>query len=257
MSRVHTSQRLPFWNPEADITGKVRIRGAVCSLWGNLRTMISMAFNAFSENTVVLHDGTGGAIVCDPGMSTPQEWDLFERELAGKGWVPRAVLLTHAHLDHVLGCAGLYDRYGLRPRVHEADQVTYAMAPRAAELYAVPMDPLPELDPEPLVDGSELVFGDLSLTVKWTPGHAPGHVVFVEENGVNVVGGDVLFRGSVGRTDLPGGDAPTLARSIETVLYALPDDRVVWPGHGPTTTIGEEKAANPFVNGAGTGMMQG
>ena len=69
--------------------------------------MISMAFNAFSENTVVLHDGTGGAIVCDPGMSTPQEWDLFERELAGKGWVPRAVLLTHAHLDHVLGCSGL------------------------------------------------------------------------------------------------------------------------------------------------------
>ena len=71
------------------------------------------------------------------------------------------------------------------------------------------------------------------------------------------MGGDVLFRGSVGRTDLPGGDAPTLARSIETVLYALPDDRVVWPGHGPATTIGEEKAANPFVNGAGTGMMQG
>ena len=135
--------------------------------------------------------------------------------------------------------------------------MTYAMAPRAAELYGVPMDPLPELDPEPLVDGSELVFGDLRLTVQWTPGHAPGHVVFVEENGVNVVGGDVLFRGSVGRTDLPGGDAPTLARSIETVLYALPDDRVVWPGHGPTTTIGEEKAANPFVNGAGTGMMQG
>ena len=145
-----------------------------------------MAFNAFSENTVVLHDGSGGAIVCDPGMSTPQEWDRFDRELAGRGWVPRAVLLTHAHLDHVLGCAGLYDRYGLRPRVHGEDRITYAMAPRAAELYGVPMDPLPELDPEPLVDGSELVFGDLRLTVKWTPGHAPGHVVLVEEDGVNV-----------------------------------------------------------------------
>jgi len=218
--------------------------------------MISMAFNAFSENTVVLHDGANGAIVCDPGMSSLEEWKRFEVELDRRGLAPRAVLLTHAHLDHVLGCAGMKERFGLLPRVHAEDHITYSMASRAAELYGIPMDPLPELDPEPLIDGEVLVFGELSLTVRWTPGHAPGHVVFVDVEGNQVIGGDVLFRGSVGRTDLPGGDASTLAESIQSVLYALPDDMEVWPGHGPTTTIGEEMASNPFVNGAGTGLMQ-
>lgn len=218
--------------------------------------MFSLAFNAFSENTVVLHDGANGAIVIDPGMSAPQEWAAFERELEQRGWTPRALLLTHAHLDHVLGCAGMKERYGLLPRVHPADRITYEMAPRAAEMYGVPMDVLPALHPDPLEDGEVLEFGSLTLTVRWTPGHAPGHVVFIDEAGGHVVGGDVLFRGSVGRTDLPGGDAATLARSISSVLYALPDDMEVWPGHGPTTTIGEERASNPFVNGAGTGMMQ-
>ena len=218
--------------------------------------MFSLAFNAFSENTVVLHDGSGGAIVVDPGMSAPHEWAAFERELEQRGWTPRALLLTHAHLDHVLGCAGMKNRYGLLPRLHPEDRITYEMAPRAGEMYGVPMDVLPELHPDPLEDGEVLEFGSLTLTVRWTPGHAPGHVVFIDEVGGHVVGGDVLFRGSVGRTDLPGGDAATLVRSISSVLYALPDDMEVWPGHGPTTTIGEEQASNPFVNGAGTGMMQ-
>ena len=218
--------------------------------------MISMAFNAFSENTVVLHDGAKGAIVFDPGMSSPDEWRHFEDELNRLGWTPRALLLTHAHLDHVLGCAGMKERYGLLPRVHAEDQVTYSMAPKAAELYGVPMDPLPELHPDSLVDGDVLVFEELRLTIRWTPGHAPGHVVFLDEAGNRLIGGDVLFRGSVGRTDLPGGDAPTLVNSIQSVLYTLPGDMEVWPGHGPMTTIGEERASNPFVNGAGTGMMQ-
>ena len=102
-----------------------------------------MAFNAFSENTIVLHDGAKGAIVFDPGMSSPEEWKRFEEELNRRGWTPRALLLTHAHLDHVLGCAGMKARYGLLPRVHCEDQVTYSMAPKAAELYGVPMTRCP------------------------------------------------------------------------------------------------------------------
>ena len=223
---------------------------------GELAGMFVLTCNAFSENAVILHDGEGGAIVCDPGMSSSAEWARFESELAQRNWTPRAVLLTHAHLDHVLGCAGMVERYGLYPRLLAEDGPTYSMGPKAAELYGVPMDPLPDLDPEPLRDGDTLRFGALELEVRHAPGHAPGHVVFIDHATRNVVGGDVLFRGSVGRTDLPGGDAATLARSIEEVLFALPEDYTVWPGHGPETSIGEEKAGNPFVNAAGTGMMQ-
>ena len=223
---------------------------------GELAGMFVLTCNAFSENTVVLHDGEGGALVFDPGMSSLAEWTRFEAELAGRGWVPKAVLLTHAHLDHVLGCAGMVERYGLHPRLLPEDQPTYGMAPRAAEMYGVPMDALPELDPAPLEADATLRFGTLDLEVRHTPGHAPGHVVFIDHAGRAVVGGDVLFKGSVGRTDLPGGDAQALATSIAEVLYALPDDYRVWPGHGPETCIGDEKEGNPFVNAAGTGMMQ-
>lgn len=218
--------------------------------------MFVHACNAFSENTAVLHDGEGGAIVFDPGMSNAAEWQRFEEGLSARGWTPRAVLLTHAHLDHVLGCAGMMERYGLQPMMLEEDRPTYEMAPRAAELYGVPMDPLPAWHPEPLRAGQSWPSGTLTLEVRWTPGHAPGHVVFVDHEGGRVIGGDVLFAGSVGRTDLPGGDPDQLAQSIERELYSLPDHYEVHPGHGPATTIGAEKASNPFVNAAGTGMIQ-
>jgi glyoxylase-like metal-dependent hydrolase (beta-lactamase superfamily II) len=117
------------------------------------------------------------------------------------------------------------------------------------------MDPLPELG-QPLDEHHILQCGEQSLEWRFTPGHAPGHVVFICHAERWVVGGDVLFRGSVGRTDLPGCNPKELVSSIENQLYSLPDDYTVWPGHGPSTTVGEEKLTNPFVNGAGTGMMQ-
>ena len=237
-------------------TGKVQpAEGDFCADC-NLSHMLVFAFNAFSENTILLGDGEGGAVVVDPGMSNAQEWNQFEAALKAEGWTPRAVLLTHAHLDHVMGCAGMAERYGLHPRLHPADRDTYLMAPRAAELYGVPMDPLPPLHEEALRVGESIRFGALELEVRFTPGHAPGHVVFVDHAARAVVGGDVLFRGSVGRTDLPGGDAPRLVDSIQTAVYTLPDDYTVQGGHGSATTIGEEKQSNPFVNAAGTGMMQ-
>lgn len=218
--------------------------------------MIVLSCNAFSENTVMLSDGEGGAVVIDPGFSNAEEWDLFETALSEQGLRPCAVLLTHAHLDHVMGCNGMAERYGLLPQLHALDHPTYAMAPRAAELYGVPLDPLPQLHEKGLEDGDTLRFGLLELHVRLAPGHAPGHVVFIDPAGKRVIGGDVLFQGSIGRTDLPGGDAATLCRSIEEVLFTLPDDFTVIPGHGPTTRIGEERASNPYVNGAGTGMLQ-
>ena len=221
-----------------------------------LAGMIVMRCNAFSENTVLLPDGEGRVVVFDPGFSTPDEWAQFDEVLADHGWEPSAVLLTHAHLDHVMGCHGMHARYGLAPRLHPEDHNTYEMATRAADLYGVPLDPLPELDPIPLEDGQTLIFGKVTLHVKHTPGHAPGHVVFVDDSAARVIGGDVLFQGSIGRTDLPGGNAPQLAKSIEQVLYTLPDHYTVVPGHGPATSIGVERAGNPFVNTMGTGMLQ-
>ena len=202
--------------------------------------------------SIVKCNATGKAAVVDPGGDI----DRIKAAIEKMGATVEKILLTHAHLDHVLGCAGMVGRHGLHPQLFPEDGPTYEMAPRAAEMYGVPMDPLPSLHPEPLVEGRTLTFGDLNLEVCHAPGHAPGHVVLIDHAARRVVGGDVLFRGSVGRTDLPGGDAEALAQSIERVLYTLPDDYAVWPGHGPETTIGEEKAGNPFVNAAGSGMMQ-
>jgi hydroxyacylglutathione hydrolase len=215
----------------------------------------TFTYNAFSEQTYLVDHGNGEATVIDPGMSYAAEQEDFAKFCDSRGLKPVQWLLTHAHLDHVLGAAWIHDRWGLSPCLHPLDRPTYDQAPRAASVYGVPMDPLPELG-QPLDEQHSIQCGEESLEWRFTPGHAPGHVVFICHAERWVVGGDVLFRGSVGRTDLPGCNPKELVSSIENQLYSLPDDYTVWPGHGPSTTVGEEKLTNPFVNGAGTGMMQ-
>ncbi len=215
----------------------------------------TFTYNAFSEQTYLVDHGNGEATVIDPGMSHAAEQEDFAKFCDSRGLKPVQWLLTHAHLDHVLGAAWIHDRWGLSPCLHPLDRPTYDQAPRAASVYGVPMDPLPELG-QPLDEQHSIQCGEESLEWRFTPGHAPGHVVFICHAERWVVGGDVLFRGSVGRTDLPGCNPKELVSSIENQLYSLPDDYTVWPGHGPSTTVGEEKLTNPFVNGAGTGMMQ-
>lgn len=215
----------------------------------------TFTFNAFSEQTYVLDHGNGEATVVDPGMSNEDERNAFAIFFNQHGLTPVQVVLTHAHLDHVLGAGWVFDRWGLKPRLHEKDIPTYEQAPRAAAVYGVPMDTLPPLGVE-LVEGEALMCGGEALEVRFTPGHAPGHVILIYAPGQWLIGGDVLFQGSVGRTDLPGSDGPALVNSIESQVYTLPDGFSVWPGHGPSTTVGAEKRSNPFVNQAGTGMMQ-
>ena len=216
----------------------------------------TFTFNAFQEQTYLLDHGQGKATVFDPGMNSKEEREQFKSSCAKLGVEIVQCLLTHAHLDHILGLSWVFDTWGVLPRLHPSDNLTWEQAPVAAELYGVQMDPLPPRGIDLGSQGSMIECGQHRLEVRCAQGHSIGHVVFVNDMEGWVIGGDVLFRGSVGRTDLPGGDGKVLSASIESQLYTLPDNFEVWPGHGPSTTIGEEKASNPFVNAAGSGMLQ-
>jgi glyoxylase-like metal-dependent hydrolase (beta-lactamase superfamily II) len=223
--------------------------------YSQMTTLHAFTFNAFGEQTYLLDHGDGAATVFDPGMSTKLEQQEFAKFCEELGVEPVQCLLTHAHLDHIMGAAWVFARWGLKPRLHPLDTATYEQAPRAAALYGVLMEDPPALGSS-LAVGERIRCGSSELEVRLAPGHAPGHVVFVEHQQGWVVGGDVLFERSVGRTDLPGCNPEDLVNSIVDVLFSLPDDFEVWPGHGSVTTIGIEKSENPYVNAAGTGMMQ-
>ena len=216
----------------------------------------TFTFNVFGEQTYLLDHGNGDATVFDPGMSSKVERDGFDLFVKEKGLTIVNCLLTHAHLDHVMGTSWVAEKYGIYPRLHLTDEQTWVQAPKSAELYGIPMDTLPQRGEDLGGQGSIIKCGKFKLEIRLAPGHCLGHVVFVCHEYEFVIGGDVLFNGSIGRTDLPGGDADTLARSITEQLYTLPDNFEVHPGHGRSTTIGKEKSSNPFVNSAGTGMIQ-
>ncbi|HPF89931.1 MAG TPA: MBL fold metallo-hydrolase [Flavobacteriales bacterium] len=202
-------------------------------------------FNPFQENTYVLHDGHE-AIVVDPGCWNRQEQRELEEYLEQNALTPVRLVLTHAHIDHVLGCAWIHDRYGLLPELHHADLPVFAAGERTAQMYGLPYDPAPE-PKDFIAEASTIRLGKEELKVLFVPGHAPGHIALYHAAGPFVLSGDVLFQNSIGRTDLPGGDTETLLRSIREQLFPLGDEVVVYSGHGSETTIGREKRHNPFL----------
>lgn len=197
-------------------------------------------FNAFQENTIVVHDGTT-CVIIDPGCYNIHEQNELTDFIDANGLRPAAVLLTHAHIDHVLGCAYITQHYGIGYYIHEADIPTLNAVSGYAHVYGFPGYTPPQ-DPSVILHGGEnLEFGEMHFEVLFTPGHAPGHVVYYLPEQSCVINGDVLFAGSFGRVDLPGGDLGTLKNSIFTTMFALPDETVVYCGHGSETTIGMEK----------------
>ena len=210
----------------------------------------SFVFSPLAENTYVLYDDSREAVIIDPGCYTRQEQGELSHFIEKNGLKPVKLLNTHAHVDHVLGNAFVKRTYGIELYLHEKDLPVLKAAKILAPHYGLPQYEETEVD-QFLKEGQPVTFGNTTLEVRFVPGHAPGHVAFVCHEDRFVIGGDVLFRGSIGRTDFPLSDFETLAHSIRTQFYTLPDDYTIYPGHMDTTTIGYEKRTNPFVKGNG------
>ncbi|GAO29496.1 MBL fold metallo-hydrolase [Geofilum rubicundum] len=207
----------------------------------------SLIFNPFQENTLILYDGTKECAIVDPGMLTSEEEGLLTTTIQELGLKPVKLLQTHLHLDHVFGTAFVTDHYGLEPEAHEADLPFIDQHKEYARTFGVEVASNP---PKPrifLKEGDEVKFGDTTLQVRHIPGHSPGGIVFYNEKAGIVIAGDALFSGSVGRSDLPGGNHEDLISSIHAKLMSLPDEVVVYPGHGPKTSIGQERTSNPYL----------
>lgn len=202
-----------------------------------------LAVGAFQENCYLVADeALGVSAVIDPGAEPERIIETIERS----GTTLQGIWITHAHVDHVGGIAGVRRKWNVPISLHPLDEPLYRIAGRQAEMYGLPFDEPPAADFD-FADGQLLTLGNLRFDVMHRPGHAPGHVIFTGE-GVAFVG-DCLFAGSIGRTDLPFSKPQDLERSLEKIA-ALPPNTVVYPGHGMSTTIGEELASNPFLNGS-------
>jgi glyoxylase-like metal-dependent hydrolase (beta-lactamase superfamily II) len=204
-------------------------------------------FNPFQENTYVVSDETGACVVIDPGCSSPRENEDIEQYISLNNLNVEKVLCTHLHVDHVLGNAFFSERYGLNPWAHSGDKELYAQVKGQAEMFGLIMENEPPQLQGELKEGETVTFGSTRFEVLYVPGHSPGGICFYSKADDIVFVGDCLFNGSIGRTDLWGGDHALLLSRIKSELLTLPEETVAYPGHGPHTTIGEEKAGNPFL----------
>jgi glyoxylase-like metal-dependent hydrolase (beta-lactamase superfamily II) len=203
-------------------------------------------FNPLQENTYLVFNNHGHCMFIDPGCYFDHERDQLVDFVREKSLKPLLLLNTHCHLDHVFGNKFVAETYGLELFIHQGEQVVLDRAPESGLMWNMPFDnytgKVNYLEPGQLID-----MDDDQLEVLFTPGHSPASISFYAGPQGLLFAGDVLFRESVGRTDLPGGSPVILQKSIQEVLYALPDATVVYPGHGIPTTIGHEKKHNPFV----------
>lgn len=188
------------------------------------------------------------AVIIDPGCYGSREEDQLVKFIEDEGLQPVLLLNTHCHLDHVFGNKFVAEKWGLKPHIHSLEKKVLDFAPAAGLMWNMPFDNY-QGELVYLEEGDTTGLDGDPLNVLFAPGHSPGSICFYASAEGFVISGDVLFRGSVGRTDLPGGNAATLAASIRNVMYSLPDETVVYSGHGLATTVGEEKRSNPFVRG--------
>lgn len=209
-------------------------------------TILQFTFNPYQENTYVLYDETGECVIIDPGMYDAKEQNALVNEIKGNKLRPVLLLNTHCHLDHVFGNKFVFDQWGVKPQFHHGELVVL----QSILGYAPQMGLQYELSPEPevyLEETGKVTFGNSELELIFAPGHSPAHLCFYARADNFLIGGDVLFHNSIGRTDLPGGNHVQLLNSIREKLFVLPDSVEVYPGHGQFTNISYEKQNNPFL----------
>jgi len=204
-------------------------------------------YSPIQVNTYIVSGNDAECIIIDCGCYGKTEEERLERFLSDRGLNPVMLLNTHCHLDHIFGNKFMLERYGLRSWFHEGDRSNHSRSPQHALMFGMKMDDPPE--PEGfLFDGQVISAAGLTFEVIAVPGHSPGGISFYAGKEAVVFTGDALFAGSIGRSDLPGGNHNQLVESIQNRLFTLPAATVVYPGHGPETTIGDEMAGNPFFS---------
>ncbi len=205
-----------------------------------------LVFNSFGVNTYIVNDNTGKCLIIDPACQYTSE----ETELLGfikeNNLTPVGIVNTHFHVDHILGNTLICNTFGLRPQCHKKCKMFWETAAEFGSVFGMKVENL-IIPTDFIEEGDTIEYGNASLEVIYTPGHADGSVCLVNHTERYVITGDVLFRDSIGRTDLPTGNFNTLMDSIKTKLFNLPNDYIVYPGHGPETSIGYEKLNNPFL----------
>jgi hydroxyacylglutathione hydrolase len=212
-----------------------------------MATVKRFVFNPFQENTYVLFDDTRECVIIDPGMYDGNEERTLRQFIENENLKPVKLLNTHCHIDHIFGNRYVLEKYKIPFYAHLLEMDNLRNASAYAGMFGVKLDEQPE--PEFFLKENDTVqFGNTTLKVLFTPGHSAGSISFYNDPNTFIIAGDVLFQRSIGRTDLPGGDYNTLIRSITSQLMPLGNDVIVYSGHGPDTTIGEEREENPFLN---------
>jgi glyoxylase-like metal-dependent hydrolase (beta-lactamase superfamily II) len=206
----------------------------------------TLVFNSFQVNTYLVKDDEGSCLVVDPAFYLAEERSLFDTYIREKNLKVLGQLNTHCHVDHVLGVKYMQEKYSCPLRAHKEEAGLLNNAPLMGEIYGLKVEAFSGIDEE-ISDRDKIPLHQYSLEAILVPGHSPGSLSFYSPEGGFVITGDALFQGSIGRTDLPGGDYDTLIHSIRTRLLTLPPETLVFPGHGEPSTIGNESRENPFL----------
>lgn len=203
--------------------------------------------NPLGENSLVISDESGECIFVDPGFHFSEEHDEVRNYIAENKLSPVKICNTHCHFDHIMGVEFIRGEYNIPLQAHADDAFWIDRAEQQAKMFGMEVKPVQAIN-DYLVEGENIKFGNSEFEVIHIPGHTPGHVVFYNKEAEVLIAGDVLFYGSIGRTDLPGGNHEDLISNIKNKLFKLPDNTKVYCGHGPETTIGFEKTTNPFLS---------
>ncbi|NNC94635.1 MAG: MBL fold metallo-hydrolase [Chitinophagales bacterium] len=203
-------------------------------------------FNPFSENTYVVYDDSDQCVIIDPGCYSPAEKEMLKDFINNNGLKPEKIINTHCHIDHILGLEFVADTWDLKTYFHEAEMSIYRSGSVTAMAYGIPFRQ-PDVPVEMIDMQSDISFGNSKFEILFTPGHSPGSVSLLHRESKSVFCGDVLFQNSIGRIDLPGADPSAMKETLMDKMMSLDDDINVYSGHGPDTSIGDERVSNPFI----------